>query len=52
MDGDRGFGSEDMVRGVVMRKERYLFYFLVGVCNDAEESNEGDDDEDGDNQDS
>ncbi len=30
MNGDRGFGSEDMGRGVVVRQERYLFW-LVGV---------------------
>ncbi len=49
MDGDRGFRSEDMGQGVVMRKERYLFYFL-GRCECAKECDEGNDNEDSDNQ--
>ncbi len=35
-----------------MRKERYLFYFLVGVGSDTKECDEGENNEDCDNQDS
>ncbi len=52
MDSDGGFGSEDMVWDVVVRKEMYLFYFLVGIRYGADEGDEGDDNEDSDNQDS
>ncbi len=41
-----------MGRGVVMRKERYLFYFLGGVGECTKEGDESDDNEDYDNQDS
>ncbi len=49
MDSDGRFGSQDSVRDVVVRKERYLFYFFGGVGDGAEECDEGKNNEDCDN---
>ncbi len=34
MDGDGRFRSENVGQGVVMRKKRYLFYFLSDIGAD------------------
>ncbi len=48
MDSNRGFGSQDVQWGVVVRKERYLFYFLGEVGGDTNEGDKGKNDEDRD----
>ncbi len=48
MDSYRVFRSAEAGLGVMMRKERYLFYFSADGCDDAKESDEGDDNEDRD----
>ncbi len=48
VNGDRRFGLQDMRRDVVLRKERYLFYFLGGSGDGAEEYAEDDNNEDSD----
>ncbi len=49
VDSDGRFRSEDMGQGVVVRKERYLFYFLESH-EGAKERDESEDDDRCDNQ--